>query len=294
MGAIVKWFVPDTSQVTYDKVEVYRASTLTGSYSTIITQEISDNSYFDISGSSGYYYKVRFAKTSTSEYSDYSDPVKGDGFNGYCSFDDVRDMTGILTTDITDSQLFTLIKNYSIPNINKDIGIEHRDEQVLLISYEKENKIDGSNKTFYTKEFPIGDLNDDGIVDTSDIELYTLNSLGERTVVDLTSIDDVQIGKFTVSGAISSDKSLWIQRYRSFPVEVYPNTDHYLRLACVYLTAAMAYSRVNANKISKYRIGKISVMQQSQSFKQYMNNYNEIINKLKYFDAIQDSKFELI
>ncbi len=277
MGIIVKWALPDTDEVTYDTTEIHRATSEAGSYSLIASQAIADNTYFDIDGSSTNWYKVRFELDGT--YSDFSEPIQGGKFNGYCSFDDVRDIAGVPTTT-TDSQIFNLIKNFGIAQINRDVGIEWRDERVRYISSERQNDIDGSNTTFYARNWPLGDLDNDGIVDEDDLELYSLDSDGTRTEFTVSSVDDVWLSKFTLTTA-PTDSRLFIQRYRSVQVEVYPNVDPLIRMACAQFVGAMSYTKINASKTARFKVGKVTVMEQSNSFKDLMSQYNQTLFKIR-------------
>ena len=68
--------------------------------------------------------------------------------------------------------------------IPKDLNINITD----YISYDKENTIDGSNTSFWTQKYPIGDLDDDMDVDTDDIKVYQYSSDGTKTQVTVSSI----------------------------------------------------------------------------------------------------------
>ena len=199
----------------------------------------------------------------------------------YCTATDVRSISGLTTSDVSDNDLSTLI-DYATAILNKDIQDYHEDEKVLYISVEKENKIDGENTTFYTKYYPVGDKNNDGTIDGSDIYAYTIDSEGTRTEYIVSSVDDPDIGKFTLSDAPSDTEVLYITYYSS-PVDM--STPHKLvTLACAQLTAALAYSSIDVKKISRYRIGKISVMEQSKAYHYFMQEYKRTIHAIRTRD----------
>jgi len=53
-----------------------------------------------------------------------------------------------------------------------------------------------------------------------------------------------------------------------------------VKRAIIELTAALCYSRIDVGKVSKFRVGKVSVMQQSEGFKKYMSDYSSTVAKI--------------
>jgi hypothetical protein len=73
------------SFIRYNKYQVHRASSKTGTYTQLgtnqdieVDQEFSE--YEDTSGASTNWYKIRFYNTQTNSYSDYSDVIQGTGY----------------------------------------------------------------------------------------------------------------------------------------------------------------------------------------------------------------------
>ena len=150
----------------------------------------------------------------------------------YCTTDDVYDLTSITSSDADSTKLAKIIE-VATTNLNSNINVDVKDEWVNYISTEKENKIDSSNTTFYTQKFPIGDYNNDGSISIADIKVYTINNEGTRTSYIVSSIDDADIGKFTLSSAPTQNENLYIT-YVKAPLD--EETPHSLiKLACVYL-----------------------------------------------------------
>jgi len=199
----------------------------------------------------------------------------------YCTASDVRTISGLTTSDISDNDLTTLI-SYATAQLNKDIQKYHYDEKVLYIDTEKENKIDGENTTFYTRNTWIGDYNNDGTIDGNDIYAYTVDSEGTRTEYTVSSINDSRIGKFTLSEAPSNTEVLYIT-YCSSPVDM--ETPHFLvKLACCQFAAALAYSSFEVKKVSKFRVGKIAVVEQSKAYAYFMGEYYRTVNAIRTRD----------
>ena len=198
------------------------------------------------------------------------------------SVQDVRDITGLSTSDITDVQV-TAVMSGVVAQVNSDIQITYNDWRVVPIDNWRENKIDGSNTVFYVPDDkrPIGDYNSDGVINTSDVKAYSIssNSTGAvRTELTVSSVSDDELGQITLSSAPSN--CVLYFSWVSSPVEL--ETPHpMIKRAIAQLTASMAYSRIDVGKISKFKIGKVSVMQQSEGFKKYMADYKQTIFQIK-------------
>lgn len=176
----------------------------------------------------------------------------------YCSTVDVRAITNLTTTDITDSALDSLI-DYSTAQLNADIGV------TMYVKLGDSNYFsgvyDGSNTTFALKSCPIGDLNNNGTVNTSDIEVwnkastanvYTKMTTGTATIA---SIDDAEFGKFTFTTAPSLTKD-YVVKYVWFPL---PADSFLIKKALCELTAYMAFLKANLKDVDSYRLGKLAV-----------------------------------
>jgi len=209
---------------------------------------------------------------------------------------DVRNITGLTTDDISDVNLTAVISG-SIAQLNGDIFIRHEDVELFTIDAWRENVQDGSNTTYYLPFYPIADFNNDGKLDTSDVEIYAIEDNGtdsaqKKTDFTISSILDDKYGKIQLSTAPTGGTRLFAS-WSSSPLEI-ETPDPLIKRAVVQLASAMAYTKINAGKIASFRIGKISVMKQSQAFKTYLDMYYRTVQQIQSKDLIQDSKFELI
>lgn len=277
VGIILRWRIPDTSQVSYDKVYIYYSTSQSGAYSELANQAVTDNTYFHLAGSSTLWYKIRFYDSVNLGWSDWSAPMQGGDFYGYCCADDVRLLAGVPTA-VTDSQIYDLMF-YAQAQLNRDIGIEWRDEEVLPIDNEKENEIDGVNTTYYVRRPWIGDYNDDGRVTTADISAYRIDGESVRYAVSIASIADAEIGKFTVTTAVPNGSNFFV-RYRTFPVCVDP-PNRLIRMACAYLTAAYSYSKQDIRQAQSFRVGKVAVTRQAPAYDKLLGMYNRTLYAIK-------------
>ena len=277
IATTIKWDLPDTDEVTFDKVYLYRATSVDGTYSDLANQVITDNTYTDMNGTSEHWYKVRFWDSDNDIWSDYSTAIQGGSDYGYCSPDDVYNFTPITSTDASYTVISKLIP-YATARLNSEINIRYSDEEVKYISNEKQNDLDGSNTTFYSKNFPIGDNNDDGEVLAADITAYTIASDGTRTVVTVSSIDDHKIGKFTVSSAPSGSDRFYIS-YSYTRLE--ESTPHVLiKQACAFMTAALATTKISADNFKSVSLGRMRLTKFNPDYTMYIDRYYSIVDQI--------------
>lgn len=282
MGILLKWKIPDTTEVTYDLTLIERATSKGGSYTQIGSQSISDNTYFDQDGTTSLWYKVRFRGGSPGNYfySSYSEEMQGGTWRGYCSPDDVRAIANLSTDDLTDSQLYDVI-TFAMGQINHEINSKIIEEQVTEIDSTRENKLDGNNTTFYVQKsfnWFIGDMDDDGDVGIDDIIVYDYDSEGNRTEASVSSITPNE-GKFVLETAPSSGHTLKVT-YSYAPVSE-SDPHPMLKQACAYLAASLSFTRIETGYYEKLQLGKLTLANMTSGFTQFYDLYQRVINMLK-------------
>lgn len=275
MGVLLKWKKP-SAESSYDTVRIYRSTTETGTYSLIASQTIADNSYYDMEGDANQWYKLDFYDSISGNVTNLSDAVQGNEIIGYCDVDFVRIMTNIKTNQVTDTQLAILIE-MAASQVNTDISVKHDDERVEWISGVKPNTVDASNTQYYAKNYPIGDKNDSFNISTTDIVAYTINSLNVKTEVTVTSVTQSD-GGFVLLNPVANDEGLYIS-YVSTDIAVDP-PHNMLKMACCWLTAAFAYSKINLGKAPRFKQGPLTVFRDTDAHKQYMRRYYEVLGKI--------------
>ena len=276
MGVLIKWKSIDP-EATYNQARVYRATSREGTYSLLTTQDMTDQSYYDPDGTTNMWYKVDFYNSTNTTVSALSDPIKGGTYKGYCTVDDVRHICNLTTNDITDTQICNLIE-YTTRELNADINVHHEEERLDYINSVKDNELNANNTTFYTEDYPIGDNNDDGAVDTTDITVWEYSSDGEsRSQVTVSSIVPNE-GKLVLSNAPASDVILKVtykscQRSASDPHALIP-------VAAALLTTAWAYTKINVGKAPRWQMGSTKIWRDMKSFDTYYNKYLKIVAKI--------------
>lgn len=208
----------------------------------------------------------------------------------YIVYGDVNNLTNLTSSDISNADLTTLI-SYATCKVNADIGINVIREPVGYIDSTRENSIDSSNTAFYVQNWKgkyIIDLDDDGDVDTSDITVYQVDSDGTETELTVSSITHNE-GKFVLSSAPSPGVSLYVTYRWSYADCSTPET--LVKLACIYLTSALAYEKINAGKSPQVVFGNTRFLRHMEASNVYYRKYIECVNQInRRFIAIKESK----
>src|SRR4030065_2002578 len=162
--------------------------------------------------------------------------------------------------------------------LNADIQVKIDKEIVKQIDDVKLNTINGSNATFYTRHFPIGDANDDAEVTVADIAVYSVDGTAVRTSLTVSSITP-STGQFVLSAAPSTDTSRLELEYHYAPVSV--DTPHPLvKMACAMLAAAFAYAKLNIGCADRVKFGTIQFYRHVDSFDIYYKRYQDTIARI--------------
>lgn len=272
MGVLLKWR-RITTEATYDRVQVFRASGLTAPYDLIHTQTIEDNSFYDPDGSSASWYKIRFIDTLTNNISEFSDPIQGGNYFGYCTVDEFRQVINVKPNEVNDTFLATMIE-YAGAELNDDINTRVDEEEVLMISNSKKNEKDGANKVFWTKKYPLGDRDNDFRVTPSDITAYKIDKDGVRTDLVTTQVNP-QTGQFRLEHPLEPSDSLFIS-YCSAPRSVDP-AHRLIKVACIFLTAHWAFAKLNIGKATRFHMGNLTVFRDMQSPDKYYSRYQRML-----------------
>jgi len=210
----------------------------------------------------------------------------------YCGTADVRAITNLTTSDISNSEIASLI-DYATAQINADIGatlyVKLGDSTYVT------GDIDGSNKTYTLNYSPIGDMSNDGSVSTADIEVWKkLNTEDhwEKWSGAIASIDDDEMGKITFSSAPETNYD-YIVKYVWFPIPY----DHFLlKKACTELTAYLCFLKQNLKDIDSYKIGKVTVKKTTRhpGLVSFYDRYMQTLNMIRAKTMFRPVNWEMV
>lgn len=201
----------------------------------------------------------------------------------YITYDIVRLFTNLTSDDISDEKLTSII-TYCTAQLNRDINTRVIREKIESIDNTRTNKIDGTNSTYFVKNWEgkyIADSNDDGSVTISDLTVYQVDSSSVETTLTISTITASE-GKFTVSTMPSS-----VTLYVSYDYAKVSATHSLVKLAMAYLVAAVAYSKINVGQSTSFSVGEIRVVNHINSFKEYYDLYTQIVQRIN--DGMVDS-----
>jgi len=198
----------------------------------------------------------------------------------YCTNTDVRLHTNLDTTDISDTDLTSLIADITAV-INGDINTRVTRERILTIDNTRKNEIDGTNKIYYVRHWNgkfIADMDNDSTVDdTGDVIIYEVASDGTETQPTVNAVDSDQ-GKITMSSAPASGVQLYVT-YEYCHVD--PTTpDRRIKLACIYLAAAMSFQKINTGMSPSQVFGNVRLMRDMEAKNTFYKKYKEEIDKI--------------
>ena len=195
----------------------------------------------------------------------------------YCSAQDIRNLTDLSTTDISDAKLGILI-DYATAEVNECISVLISREKVEYIDETRENNIDGSNTTFYINNWKgryLCDMGNDGDVSTDDVEVFQVASNGTETSLTVSSVTPSK-GEYVLSSAPASSVELYTTyTYSVVPVDP-PHT--LVKKATIYLAAAIAYTKIDATKVNRFSMGKFSRTIGTKSYDTYYKLYRDTLN----------------
>ena len=198
----------------------------------------------------------------------------------YTTEDDVRLLTNLTSSDISDANVTSIIAE-STKQLNGMINVHVNREYVSLIDSTRKNEINGTNTTFYVKNWKgkfIADSDDDGDVDTSDITVYLVSGDGTETTATISTITPND-GKFVLSTAPSSVDMFvtyeWCYKSPSTP-------DPLIKLACTLLSAAYCYAKVTIGRAPQQSWGNVKLFRHMTSFDHYYQRFLQIIDEINY------------
>lgn len=197
----------------------------------------------------------------------------------YCTYSDINLLTNITSSDVADADVTSIIV-HATPQLNADITCEVTREPIGYIDVTRTNKVDGSNTTFYVQNWKgkyLADFDDDGDVDISDIIVYQVASDGTETTLTVTTITHNQ-GKFVLSTAPNSGVRLYVTYRWCFEDCSTPSA--LVKKACIYLTAALCYEKINSGKSPSIVFGNARFTRHMKAYNEWYQKYEQIVNKI--------------
>lgn len=191
----------------------------------------------------------------------------------YVTIPEIRLLTGLTTTDISNDDLSQLLE-LAVEFIIKDLTIGVRDE-------EPTGTIDGSNNTFEVANYPIADVDGDKVAGSLDVTVYQWTIDDDPSTKSSIAVSTVypRDGKIVVTTApTTSVKKLSIDY--SYTLEKDINWD-LVKMAVSYLTGyifAIKKFTVIPSSLSR---GPVRFRYFTKPYDEYLNKYLEVMNQIK-------------
>lgn len=206
----------------------------------------------------------------------------------YTDEDAVRLMTNLVVSDISDVDITSLIAE-ATAQVNSDILVKVTREPVLPIDSVRDNKINGTTTTFYVRNWEgkyLGDLDNDGVVDTNDVIVYQVSADGQtESVLTVSAIDDEDCS-FTLSSAPSSGVRLYVTYAFGWVRSLTGSVDPKLKLATTLLTAAYCYAKITWGRPPSSRYGSQSITRDMNAFDNYYRRYMELTKQIQQIGGL--------
>lgn len=197
----------------------------------------------------------------------------------YTTIDLVREKTGYTSDEISDDEVTQIITE-ATSVINNEINTYIIREPVRFIDNSRQNKLDGSNTTFYVQksiQYNFGDDNDDGELTITDIKVELEDSEGTITEATVSSID-VE-GSYVLSEA--PDSTTVTKMYTTYKYTYYDITipDKLIVLLGTYLASSYTALIVDSNLPSNTKLGNIAVTVPiaNTKYRQFSDRYEALL-----------------
>jgi len=203
----------------------------------------------------------------------------------YATTAQVRLVSGLTTAEVSDADMASLI-GLATEQLNAEVNSRVYEEKILYIDAVRDNDIDGINTTFYLKkgyDFFIADTDNDGDVGTTDITIFKVDTSVDpntKTEVAAATLDD-EMGKFTLAAAPETIHELY-SNYSYAPLKEGVTCHALIKQACIFLTAALAETKIEAKNLGSFRIGDYSeTATKSASFTHFYGRYLDVLRNIK-------------
>ena len=192
---------------------------------------------------------------------------------GYCLTSDVRLLTGLTDTDISNHDLQELI-NLSSTMMVEDLTIAVTDE-------EPTGSINGVNNTFEIDKYPIADTNADKTVSSLDVTVYGWTIRDDPSTKSTIAVSNVYSRDgiiITATAPSTSIKQITVDY--SFTIEESLNWE-LIKVACVYLTAYLFSIKKFTLMPTTMARGPIRFHYNVKPYDEYLKKYDHMLSLIK-------------
>ena len=201
----------------------------------------------------------------------------------YITITEIYNLTDFDDDDISNTQFDGLIKR-ATKLVNKDINVDVRLWDVEYIDDYRQNKLDGSNTTFYIPQswsWYFGDRNNSGTITIDDVEAWEYKSDSTREQLTVSTIDEK--GKIVVSTAPAATSTALKLNYVYSPVsENGLSCDMLIKLATAYMTASLASLKLEARDNWSVNLDRLKLKNTPKAYYTYKEQYYDVLERINY------------
>lgn len=197
----------------------------------------------------------------------------------YSTIAKIRLLTNLVVADISDADVTSLIEQATY-QLNSELNTRIYREKIGYIDRTRENNINSSNTTYYVKNWKgkyIGDGDNDGGVDESDITVYQVSMDGTETELTVSSITH-DLGKFVLNSAPSSGVDLYVTYEWCFRDEATP--DKMVELACSLLTCSYAFEKIERGLSPQQVFGNVRLYRDMKAGNVFFQRYRQVVEEI--------------
>lgn len=191
---------------------------------------------------------------------------------------------GSKASEFTDAELEAIIEEVN-SEVQQELNVDIFRECIRYISLTRQNEVDGTNTTFYIRNYIdkwFADKSGDGSVTISDVKIYAIDGEGTETNPTVSSIDNDD-RSLTLETA-PEDVTLWIDYSYSFYDMFTP--DNRIKILAKYLALSYSYFELELDLIgTSIKMGNQSMSGINTNSKtaKYRNKYNKLLSELKAY-----------
>lgn len=203
----------------------------------------------------------------------------------YTTIANVRLISNLTIADISDADVTSFISK-ATAILNGDINTPVNRERVDYVDRTRKNEINGTNTTFYVRHWRkkfIGDSDDDGDVDTSDITVHQVASDGTETTLTVSSVTSSE-GKFVLSSAPTSGARLYVTYDWVYKDPATPSI--LIEQACSNLIVALAFEKINRGLSPSQVFGNTRLSRDMRAGSEFYKSYLNLVDKINTSSAV--------
>lgn len=196
---------------------------------------------------------------------------------------------GDKSSEFTDAELEAIIEEVNT-EVQQELNVDIFREPILYISRSRKNNIDGSNTTYYVRNYVdknFADRNGDGSITITDFKVHVVAPDGPETLATITSFD------YATSSIVLSEAYETVRLYISYAYSFFDmdTPDNRIKKLAKYLALSYSYFEIELDLIgTSAKMGNISLSGINTNSKtaKYQRRYESLLKDLKAYGTAKN------